>query len=745
MALEVARNRERYAFLKWAGQALDQVRLFPPGTGILHTINLEHLAEVISSVDIDGDRWAVPDTLIGTDSHTPMIGALGVLGWGVGGLEAQGAMFGLPSPLLLPEVVGVRMTGALSADATATDIALVVTETLRRHGVVGSFIEYFGDGVAAIPVGARAAIANMAPEYGATVGFFPIDSQTLRYLRETGRAPCQIALVEACAKRQGFWAEGAEVPRYDRVIDIDLSRIGRSIAGPHRPQDRRASSALASTQPGVPDAAIAIAAITSCTNSADPRLLVAAGLLARRARARGLRVPAWVKTSFAPGSGVALRYLRRAGLLDDLAALGFDVVGIGCTTCIGQSGALMPAMAQAMAAGTMTPRAVLSGNRNFPRRVHPEIDAAFLASPPLVVAWAIAGRASISIEQEPIATDAQGRPVLLKELWPGAREVDEAIAACLDPSDVTAHYAVRAGNEEWQSIEATAAPLHAWNPASTYLRAPPFVGLVSTAPAAIPNEGSADDSSKHSSALALLAVYGDDVTTDHISPAGAIAPDSAAGHWLIAAGCDPADLNVFASRRGNFEVMARGGFTHPDLVNRLCLQAGGGMTVDALSGTVLPIRDAALGYQRASLGAALIAGERYGAGSSRDWAAKVPALLGVNVVLAASFERIHRANLIGMGIAPIELPPAWHPDRFDFVASDRIRVGLDGDARPDAPVDLTLVRADGSQMVARARLCCETAQEVEVLLAGGLIPLMLQRTAGEPIRHPIPLPVERTS
>jgi len=730
MAIEIRRNAERYRFMKWATGAFAKFRLFPPGTGILHTINLEHLAQVVTVERRGGENCAVPDTLIGTDSHTPMINALGILGWGVGGIEAESAMFGEPISLRVPDVVGVRLSGRLSAGVLATDLALVVTERLRRFGVVDCFVEFFGPGLSALTVGERAAVANMAPEYGATTGFFPIDTETIAYLGRTGRPQHLLERVETYARRQGLWCEPDETPRYTRTLDIDLDTIRPSVAGPRRPQDRIDVSAIAKAfapatearqRPWPPapgdkprDGAIAIAAITSCTNTADPGLLVAAGLVARKARQLGLRPPSYVKTSLAPGSGAVLALLERTGLLADLTAIGFAVVGVGCTTCIGNSGPLVPEMDAAIRQNRIAPVAVLSGNRNFPGRIHPAIDAAFLASPPLVVAFALAGLIDFDIIKEPIATGPTG-PVFLSDLWPCREDIDEAVTAATSPSNVVSYYAHDAGNRDWAAIKAPVGPRFAWSPESTYLRRPPFVA-----------RRSARDDIRPLDA-APLVVLGDDMTTDHISPAGPISVSSEAGRYLVSAGEDPADLNVFAARRGNFEAMVRGLFTNPAARNLLCSDAPPGQTVYGPSGERLSVSEAARRYRASGRDMVVIAGRRYGSGSSRDWAAKGLRLLGVRAVFANDMERIHRSNLIGMGILPLGLPDEWTPENLGLCAADRVVVDMTPDMlRPDALLPVQVQRADGRTDRFWARLLLRTTQEANLIRAGGVIPMMLE-------------------
>jgi len=714
MQHEIRRNAERYRFLRWASKALQGVRIHPPGTGIMHTINLEQLATVFTTQERGGETWAVPDTMIGTDSHTPMVNGLGVLGWGVGGLEAQMVMFGLPTPLRVPDVIGVRLSGSLPPGVLATDLALVVTQRLRAIGVSGEFVEFFGPGVSTLTAGERAVVANMAPEYGATTGFFPVDRHTLRYLVDTGRTREHADFVEACARRMGLWFDALAEPRYTRRIDIHLDTLGMQVAGPRRPQDlldhRQTREALAALKftPRVPPAGmprhpVAIAAITSCTNTTDPRLLVAAGLLARRARALGLSVPAWVKTSLAPGSPAAASYLRRAGLLDDLAAVGFDIVGQGCTTCIGNSGPLPAPIQAGLANGSIQPVAVLSGNRNFPGRVHPDLELGFLMSPPLVVAFALAGDAERDLGVEPVAGD-----VRLRDLWPTREEIDTHLALALDRDDFQRDFAEAGRNPLWHALDAPDGPLFPWNPKSTALRRPPFA--VADEPSLL----------GHYTADPLLVV-GDDVTTDHISPASAIPPDSRVADFLVERGDDRNDLNVFASRRGNWEVMLRAAFHSKTLRNALAPHAPVAHTVHVPSGDVMPLWEAAARYRAEGRSVVLVAGERYGTGSSRDWAAKGQRLLGIRAVLARSFERIHRSNLIGMGILPLRLD-----ESVDVAAGDRIEVDAPPEnLTPRARVPVRIVRANGDTVHLDATAAVETRLDVRLLQHGGVIPMIL--------------------
>ena len=722
MAREMARNAERFAFMKWGAAVLDGFTVHPPGTGIMHTINLERLASVVATEERDSECWALPDTLIGTDSHTPMVNGIGVLGWGVGGLEAESVMLGAPVMLRVPEVVGVRLTGRLREGVTATDLALHVTHRLRRIRLAGRFVEFFGPGVAALSAGERAVVANMAPEYGSSTGFFPVDETTLTYLRETGRSAEQIALVRDATRAAGLWFDPDAVPVYAETVVIDLGAIALSLAGPRRPQDLVAPGDLPALlggpglrTPGFPARPVALAAITSCTNTSDPRQLIAAGLVARKARTLGLTVPDWVKTSLAPGSPTAARLLARAGLMDDLEALGFAITGYGCTVCIGNSGPLTPAVEAAMAAGHVEPVALLSGNRNFPGRVHSRIRDAFLTAPALVVAFALAGDAAIDIAGDRIATAPDGRAVRLADLWPRGDEIDAVAAGAMRAGDYAECYASAEASAAWRELDAPTAPVFPWDPASTYLRPPPFVQA-------------GGDARLGRYRAAPLLVLGDDVTTDHISPAGAIPPDGEAARWLVAHGADPADLNVFSSRRGNWEVMLRGLFTNPNVRNLLGEAIPAGSTIHAPSGDVLPLWQAARRYAEAGEPLVLIAGERYGTGSSRDWAAKGAALLGVRAVLAASFERIHRSNLVNMGLLPLALPANRHPERLALRPGDRIEIDAEAGAlAPHARIAVAILRADGGIERFTAQAEVETEMEVEALRAGGIIPLILQR------------------
>ena len=756
---EIRRNQERYRFLRWAATALRGVHINPPGTGIMHTINLEQLATVAHFRQREGDatRWAVPETMIGTDSHTPMINGIGVLGWGVGGLEAQTVMFGLPTMLRIPDVIGVRLVGALPPGTLATDLALTVTQRLRAIGVAGEFVEFFGPGVSMLSAGDRAVVANMAPEYGATTGLFPVDERTLDYLRETGRSPEAIALVGDYLRRAGLWFDPHNAPRYTRTIEVDLGKIGMHIAGPRRPQDLlplsaarrvlaelsfipqttgqpaapgpqpaghpapanagtppKSASGPAHSEGAMPRFPVAIAAITSCTNTTNPALLIAAGLLARKARAAGLRPPSWVKTSLSPGSPAAATYLERAGVRDDLEAVGFAIVGYGCATCIGNPGPMPDVIREAAAAGRVRAVGAISGNRNFPGRVHPDLELGFLMSPPLVVAFALAGDAERDLTTEPVQVDAHGKPVYLRDLWPASEEIAACVAKGTEPTDFGKAFAIASKNPLWDALEAPTSPLYPWDPASTALRRPPFAAA---------SEGS----QLGSYVAAPLLVVGDDVTTDHISPASAIPPDSLVADFLVARGDDRSDLNVFASRRGNWEVMLRAAFHNKSLVNLLRPGMPVVHTVHGPSGTVDPIWEVADRYRQEGRPVVLVAGERYGTGSSRDWAAKGQRLLGIRAVLAMSFERIHRSNLIGMGILPLRLPADAHPTALNLTAGDLIEVHAAAEALvPRGAVDVIIRRTDGSVLNLATRAAVETQLEVDLLRNGGVIPTILK-------------------
>ncbi|WP_225216869.1 aconitate hydratase AcnA [Arthrobacter pullicola] len=730
---EYRRNKERYSFLKWAAQGMETVRINPPGTGIMHTINLEQLATVVTTVDdgAGGPAWAVPDMMIGTDSHTPMINGAGVLGWGVGGLEAQTVMFGMPTTLRIPDVVGVRLTGALPRGATATDLALTVTHLLRAMGVSGEFIEFYGPGVSSLSVGQRAVVANMAPEYGATTGFFPVDQQVLDYLRHTGRSESQRALVEQYAKACGFWFDPGASPEYSRSTTVDLTTVQLRAAGPRRPQDLLALGSIpealaaegvltgepASDMPRFP---VALAAITSCTNTTDPKLLIAAGLVARKARQLGLRPAPWVKTSLAPGSPAASSYLSRSGLLEDLGAVGFDIVGFGCTTCIGNPGPLQGSVKSNVDAGRVRAVAVLSGNRNFPGRVHPDLDLGFIMSPPLVVAYALAGRADVDLTTYDFLAGTGQAPLRLADLLPDQAEIDAVWERGQDPADFARDFSVAVRNPMWSRLEAPDGPLFPWAEDSTILRRPPFASV---------SEGS---QLGRYTAHPLL-VLGDDITTDHISPASAIPATGFVADFLVERGEDRHDLNVFASRRGNWEVMLRGAFHNKTVVNQLAAGIPDGLpvghTVHAPSGEILPLFEAAEKYRLDGHSVVVVAGERFGTGSSRDWAAKVQRLLGVRAVLAGSFERIHRSNLIGMGILPLTVTAEAGAKLRAMRPGDTLEIQAGAeDLAPRAGIPVILHTADGHREEFTATAAVETGLDVSLLRAGGVIPSLLRQT-----------------
>jgi aconitate hydratase len=724
---EIRRNGERYKFLRWASAVLKGVRIHPPGTGIMHTINLEQLATVVTTEQKNGQAWAVPDMMIGTDSHTPMINGIGVLGWGVGGLEAQTVMFGMPTMLRIPDVIGVKLVGALPPAVLATDLALTVTQRLRQVGVTGEFVEFYGPGVSTLTAGDRSVVANMAPEYGATTGFFAVDEKTLAYLNSTGRSNDATRLIEGYAKRVGLWFDPVVEPRYTKSIVIDLSSIGMHIAGPRRPQDLlkysdapKALHAIGFTPvmggADIPKYPVAIAAISSCTNTSDPSLLIAAGLLARKARRLGLKAPKWVKTSLAPGSPAAASYLQRAGLLEDLEAIGFGIVGYGCTTCIGNPGPLTSEIRDGQLAGKSKGLAIVSGNRNFPGRVHPDIELSFIMSPPLVIAFGLAGDAEKNLETEVLQINAKGQSVYLKELWPTHEEIQEYLAKGADPADYSRDFAKATANPLWHALKTPQTQLFPWDEKSTILRRPPFAAVT---------EGSQLGTFK---AYPLLVV-GDDVTTDHISPASAIPPNSLVADFLVERGDDRNDLNVFASRRGNWEVMMRAAFHSKTLLNLLKPNMPVAHTLHVPSGDVQPIWDVAQRYRDAGQSVVLVAGERYGMGSSRDWAAKGQRLLGIRSVLAVSFERIHRSNLIGMGILPLLMPAGVTPQTLAIQAGDQIEIAADvAMVNPRASIQVRVHRADGRVEAFQANAAVETQLEVELLRDGGVIPSILQKT-----------------
>ena len=750
--IEFERNAERYGFLRWGQKAFDNFRVVPPNTGIVHQVNLENLARVVMAVEQDGTLMAFPDTVFGTDSHTTMINGIGVLGWGVGGIEAEAAMLGQPSSMLIPQVVGFRLTGRLAEGATATDLVLTVTQMLRKHGVVGKFVEFFGSGLDHLPLADRATIGNMAPEYGATCGIFPIDAESLTYLRLSGRSEEQIALVEAYARAQGMWRD-ANTPEaaYSAVLSLDLGEVKPSMAGPKRPQDRvllqdvKANYhehvgplSAARTRKGgashgktaicvgeqhctLEDGAVVIAAITSCTNTSNPAVMLGAGLLARNAVARGLKVKPWVKTSLAPGSLVVTDYLKKAGVLDDLEKLGFYLVGYGCTTCIGNSGPLPPEVSAGITEGDLVVASVLSGNRNFEGRVHSEVKMNYLASPPLVVAYALAGTVDVDLTREPLGQDAEGRDVFLRDLWPSNKEIGDTIAATVGPELFRQNYAdVFKGDSAWNRIETPAGEIYRWDEASTYIKRPPYFDGMSATPARIGDIHGAR----------CLGLFGDSITTDHISPAGSIKADSPAGKYLLSRGVQKADFNSYGSRRGNDDVMVRGTFANIRLKNLMVPGVEGGVTKHQPSGEQMWIYDAAMRYQQEKVPLVVLAGKEYGTGSSRDWAAKGTLLLGVKAVIAETYERIHRSNLVGMGVLPLQFVDGQTAASLGLDGTESFDItGLDdGEART---VEVRATRGDGSVVRFEALVLLLTPKEVEYFRHGGILHYVLRQLASQ--------------
>jgi aconitate hydratase len=741
---EYERNGERYAFLRWGASAFDDFRVVPPGTGICHQVNLEYLAQVVWTAPEGNRQLAFPDTLVGTDSHTTMINGLAVLGWGVGGIEAEAAMLGQPVSMVIPEVVGFKLTGQLPEGATATDLVLTVTEMLRKKGVVGRFVEFYGDGLDHLPLADRATIGNMSPEYGATCGIFPIDRLTLEYLRLTGRSPERIALVEAYAKAQGMWREsGAPDPAFSDTLALDLGTVEPSLAGPKRPQDRvalsRAKAAFDEALPTMlakdagPDARVpvqgmeralthgdvVIAAITSCTNTSNPNVMLGAGLLARNARSRGLKPAPHVKTSLAPGSKVVTDYLREAGLMDDLEALGFDLVGYGCTTCIGNSGPLPEPIAQAVDEGNLVVAAVLSGNRNFEGRIHPQVKASYLASPPLVVAYALAGSLKKDLLNEPLGQDQDGADVYLRDIWPRPEEVAEVVQSRVSDRMFREAYAdVFKGDELWARIGGAAGQTYAWDDASTYVRLPPYFVGMDKAPTALADVEGAR----------ILALLGDSITTDHISPAGSIPKDSPAGRYLIERGVAPKDFNSYGARRGNHEVMVRGTLANIRLRNEMAEGKDGGWTRLMPDGDLMTIYDAAMRYQERGTPLVVIGGKEYGSGSSRDWAAKGVNLLGVKAVIVESFERIHRSNLVGMGVLPLTFKDGQNRKSLRLDGSETIDLrGTAGGITPRMDVACTIHREGGSSEEITLLCRIDTLDEVDYFRHGGILHFVLRQ------------------
>ncbi len=762
---EFERNRERYEFLKWGQSAFDNFRVVPPATGIVHQVNLEYLAKVVW----DDGTVLYPDSLVGTDSHTTMINGLGVVGWGVGGIEAEAVMVGQPIFMLLPEVVGFELTGRLAEGATATDLVLRVTQMLRQHGVVGKFVEFYGSGLAGMPLANRATIANMAPEYGATIGYFPIDEQTVRYLRLTGRSEALVEAVEQYCRLQGLWRDDARRVAYSARLHLDMSTVEPSLAGPKRPQDRIALSGMkdqwrydlaetfhkaASSGPGTAAAMVdeggmapaesvtepgdgaevaldgdrfmldhgdvVIAAITSCTNTSNPDVMVGAGLVARKARERGLTRRPWVKTSFAPGSKVVTDYLTDSGLMEDLEATGFYLVGYGCTTCIGNSGPLPDPIREAITEHDLVAASVLSGNRNFEGRISPDVRANYLASPPLVVAYALAGTVDIDLTSEPLGHDDAGRPVMLADLWPTQAEIDEIVARSVKTEQFSTEYgSVFEGSDEWRAIPTSGDALYGWNPESTYVQEPPFfLDLGPELQPLAPIE----------SARVLLKL-GDSVTTDHISPAGAISPTSPAGEYLVSLGVERRMFNSYGSRRGNDRVMTRGTFANVRIRNQIAPGTEGGFTTDFTDGAVKSVYDAALAYREAGIPLVVLAGRDYGMGSSRDWAAKGAFLLGVKAVIASSFERIHRSNLVMMGVLPLTFPTGESADSLGLDGTETFSIDIDDTLAPRQEVPVTATRTDGTVVTFVATCRCDTPIEVEYLRNGGILHMVLRRMA----------------
>ena len=745
---EYERNSERYQFLRWGQGALSNFRVVPPGTGIVHQVNIEYLARIVFTHEADGVTQAYPDTCVGTDSHTTMVNGLGVLGWGVGGIEAEAAMLGQPVSMLIPKVVGFKLSGAIPAGATATDVVLTITEMLRAHGVVGKFVEFYGEGVAEVPLANRATIGNMSPEFGSTAAIFPIDEVTLDYLRLTGRSEERVRLVEAYTKAQGMWHGPAREPVYSEYLELDLSTVVPSIAGPKRPQDRIVLSQAKdsfqevlptyASQPSKPTPVtladgtateldhghVAIASITSCTNTSNPSVMMAAGLLARNAVARGLRSKPWVKTSTAPGSQVVTDYYEKAGLWPALNELGFNVVGYGCATCIGNSGPLPAEVSQAVNDADLAVVSVLSGNRNFEGRINPDVKMNYLASPPLVIAYALAGTMDIDFATEPLGQDPEGRDVFLSDIWPDPTEVQAVIDATIDREMYTRDYAdVFAGDERWQGLDTPEGDTFAWDEESTYVRKAPFFEGLSMELTPVTDIKDAR----------VLALLGDSVTTDHISPAGAIKADSPAGRYLAEHGVARADFNSYGSRRGNHEVMIRGTFANIRLRNRLLDGVEGGYTRNFLTGEQESIFDASQAYQAAGIPLVVLGGKEYGSGSSRDWAAKGTALLGVKAVIAESFERIHRSNLIGMGVVPLQFPAGQSAESLGLDGTETFTItGLTALNEGTTPrtVAVTAQKADGSAVSFDAVVRIDTPGEADYFRHGGILQYVLRQLAG---------------
>ncbi len=739
VALEFDRNGERYEFLRWGQDAFSNFRVVPPGTGICHQVNLEYLAQVVWTNSADGPTVAYPDTLVGTDSHTTMVNGLAVLGWGVGGIEAEAAMLGQPVSMLIPEVVGFRMTGKPKEGTTATDVVLTVTQMLRKKGVVNKFVEFFGPGLDGLTLADRATVANMAPEYGATCGFFPIDAETIRYLKFSGRDADRIALVEAYAKAQGMWRDASTPdPIFTDTLELDLSTVEPSLAGPKRPQDRVLLSqaapsfgtaltemgggdrrvAVAGTNYELKDGDVVIAAITSCTNTSNPAVLMAAGLLAKKAVAKGLTVKPWVKTSLAPGSQVVTDYLEKAGLQTELDKLGFNLVGYGCTTCIGNSGPLSDEIIAAVEAKDLVVAAVLSGNRNFEGRVSPQTKANYLASPPLVVAYALAGSMKVDLVKDPLGTGKDGKPVYLRDIWPSNLDIAEEMARSLTPEMFRKRYAnVFEGPTEWRAVKVTTGLTYKWQPGSTYVKNPPYFEGMPKEPLKL----------KDVNGARILALLGDSITTDHISPAGNIKKDGPAGDYLLQHQVRPADFNSYGARRGNHEIMMRGTFANIRLKNEAAPGTSGGMAKHFPSGQVMPLYDAAMKYKADAVPLVVFGGKEYGTGSSRDWAAKGTVLLGIRAVIVESFERIHRSNLVGMGVLPLQFMEGMTRKTLNLVGDEIIDVeGIASGIKPRMDVNVRITRADKSVEAIKVLCRIDTADEIEYYRHGGILQYVLR-------------------
>jgi len=743
--IEFQRNEERYSFLRWGQSAFENFRVVPPNTGIVHQVNLEYLSRVVFDAENNGTRSAYPDTVVGTDSHTTMINGLGVLGWGVGGIEAEAAMLGQPITMLIPHVIGFKLTGKLKEGATATDLVLTVTEMLREKGVVGKFVEFYGDGLADMPLADRATLGNMSPEFGSTCAIFPIDNQTIRYLEMSGRDPAHIELIEAYAREQGLWREdGQPNALYTDTLELDVGTVEPCIAGPKRPQDRielkvadkvykkHLEAAIANREGGgkavasingkdveIRDGAVLIAAITSCTNTSNPFVMIAAGLLAKNAREKGLKAKPWVKTSLAPGSRVVTDYLEKAGLIDDLDAVGFYTVGYGCTTCIGNSGPLLPEIAAAVQQADIVGTSVLSGNRNFEGRIHALVRMNFLASPPLVVAYALAGNLDVNLFEDSLGEDADGNPVYLTDIWPNQQEIHDAVGASIDSDMFKSSYgSVFEGDANWKGIDSPEGEIYTWDDVSTYVKNPPYFEGMTLDPAPV----------AEISGARVLALLGDSVTTDHISPAGGIAADSPAAKYLVEQGVKPSEFNSYGSRRGNHEVMMRGTFANIRLRNRLAPGTEGGWTKHQPSGEQMSIYDASLKYTQEGTPLIVLAGSEYGTGSSRDWAAKGTLLLGVKAVIAKSFERIHRSNLIGMGVLPLQFQDGEDAESLGLNGTEVFEITGHTDAGANS-VTVTATPADADPISFTAMIRIDTPKERDYYEHGGILHYVLRQLA----------------